>query len=129
VSNIDSVNKARLDRTAIWLSSLCLVHCLAVPATIVLTPSLNIWFSDTETLIHWILLIFALPVSMLALWRGYQNEKNISNFALGTIGLALMFLAVIHVLGEDMEIPLTVIGAIFVLIAHVKNLTQHQHIE
>ena len=33
------------------------------------------------------------------------------------------------VLGESWEIPLTVVGVILVLIAHIRNLTNHQHSE
>ena len=78
---------------------------------------------------HWLLLAFAVPISVLALWRGYQSEKSILTLALGGIGLTLMFLAVIHVSGESWEIPLTVVGVILVLIAHIRNLTNHQHSE
>jgi hypothetical protein len=92
-------------------------------------PSVNIWLADTETMTHWLLLAFAVPISVLALWRGYQSEKSILTLALGGIGLTLMFLAVIHVLGESLEIPLTVVGVILVLIAHIRNLTNHQHSE
>jgi len=67
------------------------------------------------------------PISLLALWRGYQTAKSILTLVLGGVGLSLMFLAVIHVMGESWEIPLTVVGVILVLIAHIRNLTQHQH--
>ena len=127
--NSETANKSKLDRTAIWLSGLCLIHCLAVPVTVLLMPSVNSWLADTETMTHWLLLAFAVPISVLALWRGYQSEKSILTLALGGIGLTLMFLAVIHVLGESWEIPLTVVGVILVLIAHIRNLTNHQHSE
>jgi hypothetical protein len=32
-------------------------------------------------------------------------------------------------LGESWEIPLTVVGVLLVLIAHIRNLTHHQHTE
>jgi hypothetical protein len=90
-------------------------------------PALNGWLSDTETMAHWLLLTFAAPISLLALWRGYQTAKSTLTLVLGGVGLSLMFLAVIHVMGESWEIPLTVVGVILVLIAHIRNLTQHQH--
>jgi len=92
-------------------------------------PSVNSWLADTETMTHWLLLAFAVPISVLALWRGYQSEKSILTLALGSIGLILMFLAVVHVWGESWEIPLTVVGVILVLVAHIRNLNYHQHSE
>jgi hypothetical protein len=127
VSKLENANKSKLDRAAIWLSGLCLIHCLALPLTLLLMPALNSWLSDTETMAHWLLLAFAVPISLLALWRGYQTAKSTLTLVLGGVGLLLMFLAVIHVMGESWEIPLTVVGVILVLIAHIRNLTQHQH--
>jgi len=96
---------------------------------LLLLPSVHSWLAATETMSHWLLLAFAVPISVLALWRGYQSAKSILTLVLGGAGLTLMFLAVIHVLGESWEIPLTVVGVLLVLFAHIRNLTHHQHLE
>ena len=117
----------QLDKAAIWLSGLCLVHCLAIPFAIVLGPALGNWLADTETEVHWMLLAAAAPLSLWALGRGYLRHRSIATISLGVAGLAMMLIGVTHLLGADMEIVLTAIGVSLVLVAHVRNLRAHAH--
>ena len=114
-----------LDRSAIALSGLCLLHCLALPFALLLGPWLGSWLIESETQAHWVLLGIAVPVSAVALWRGYRRSHNAGTVMLGSAGLLLMFLGVSHLLGESLEVPLTVIGVSAVLIAHVRNILGH----
>ena len=117
-----------LDRAAVLLSGLCLVHCLAVPFAVVLGPLAGQWLMDSETQVHWILLTLALPISVVALARGYRRHHNSVTITLGAVGLTFMFVGVSHVIGEDWEIILTVIGVSSLLMAHVRNmLGVHRH--
>ena len=48
--------------------------------------------------------------------------------SIGVIGLALMLLAVLHLLGEAFEITLTTLGVVLVMVAHLRNLhAGHAH--
>ncbi len=126
--NAEKANAVRkLDRVAIFLSSLCLLHCLAIPFALLLGPVLGHWLADTETSVHWILLALAIPISLVALWRGYKRHDNLSTLVLGCSGLALMFIGVSHLLGEAAEIALTVLGVLLLLAAHIRNLRAHAH--
>lgn len=123
-----SNDHTRLDRAAIWLSGLCLVHCLTVPVAFVLTPSLSAWLDATETQTHWLLFGLAIPISGIALFRGYIRHPNRVTVSLGVIGLTLMLLGVAHVFGEDLEIILTTAGVVSVMVAHIRNLhLGHNH--
>jgi hypothetical protein len=118
----------RIDRAAIWLSGLCLVHCLAVPLAFLLAPSLSAWLDATETQTHWILFGLAVPISGVALYRGYRREPNFLTISLGLGGLLLMLLGVAHLFGEELEIVLTTAGVILVMLAHLRNLhAGHEH--
>ena len=118
----------RIDRAAIWLSGLCLVHCLAVPLAFVFAPSFSAWLDATETQTHWILFGLAVPISGVALYRGYRREPNPLTIMLGLVGLLLMLLGVNHLFGEELEIALTTAGVIFVMFAHLRNLhAGHEH--
>ena len=118
----------RLDRAAVFLSSLCLLHCLAIPFALLLGPLSAQWLVNSETPVHWLLLAMALPISMIALWRGFRRHRSVLTMSLGVTGLLLMFLGVSHVFGESWEVVLTVIGVTGLLIAHVRNmLGQHRH--
>ena len=117
-----------LDRIAIVLSGLCLLHCLALPIALLLAPFFADWLAATETQLHWILLGLAAPVSAFAWWRGYAVHHNAFTVAIGLVGLSLMLVGVSHLAGAGAEIALTVVGVTLVLIAHVPNvLFRHRH--
>ena len=118
----------RLDRAAVFLSGLCLLHCLAVPFALLLGPALGQWLDSSESQVHWVLLALALPISGIALWRGYVKNPSPLTLALGGFGLAFMLLGVSHVFGDAYEIAFTVIGVVMLLSAHLRNMTAgHTH--
>ena len=128
-SSIDGATNQGLDRAAVFLSGLCLLHCLAIPFALLLGPIASHWLTSNETQVHWILLALALPISVVALWRGYRRHGSQLTLALGMLGLLFMFVGVSHLLGESWEIALTVVGVSALLIAHVRNmLGGHSHV-
>ena len=107
------------DKLAISLSAACLIHCLFAPTLIIFAYSF-LSFSVESELVHYIILMLALPISALALILGYRNHKVLSFLMIGIAGLSLMLLAVL--LGEGTsEKVLTVIGSCTVAYAHYKN--------
>jgi cation transport ATPase len=70
-------------KLSIWLSSLCLIHCLITPFIIILLPSVSGFFSG------WIeaLLIFAVvPISSIAffpIWVKHKNKTRLVEFLAG----------------------------------------------
>ncbi|XOV83967.1 MAG: MerC domain-containing protein [bacterium] len=117
-----------LDRVAVFLSGLCLLHCLAIPFAVLLGPLMSSWLNHSETHVHWLLLLLAIPVSALALWRGFQRHSSALTLTMGASGLLLMFIAVTHWFGEHLEVALTVIGVTLLMFAHIRNMRSgHQH--
>ncbi|NKC00591.1 MAG: MerC family mercury resistance protein [Pseudomonadales bacterium] len=117
----DKHKAVALDRWAIVLSGICLLHCLALPFAVLLGPVLGQWLLDTETNVHWLLLALALPISFWALRRGYKSHRSLVTLTSGSIGLLLMFLGVSHLAGELLEVPFTVVGVVAVMFAHIRN--------
>lgn len=115
-----------LDRWAIVVSGVCVVHCLAIPLTLVLMPSVSAGLAEDQTLTHWLLLAVAVPISAVALWTGHRQHPSWLTLGLGLTGLILLTLGVSHWLGERLEIPLTVVGGIGLIAAHWRNL-RHKH--
>ncbi len=113
---------SQLDRTGLILSGACLVHCAALPLSVLLLPSLGSVLFDHSSLLHWILLGLAIPVSGYALLRGYREHREPSGLVVGALGLSLMGLGVSHALAEHLEIPLTLCGALIVAGAHLMNI-------
>ena len=123
-----STDQTRLDKAAIWLSSLCPIHCLSVPLAFLLAPYVSSWLDATETQTHWLLFGLAVPISSVALYRGYQRQPNLLTVSTGVLGLVLMLLAVLHLLGEELEIVFTTLGVVLVMVAHIRNLhVGHDH--
>ena len=107
------------DKMAISLSAACVIHCLFAPTLIIFAYSF-LSFSIESEIVHYIILILALPISVLALTLGYRNHKVLSFLITGIFGLSLMLLAVL--LGEGTsEKVLTVIGSSIVAYAHYRN--------
>lgn len=111
-----------LDRAAVFLSGLCLLHCLAVPFALLFGPMLGQWLLNSETEVHWLLLALALPISAVALGRGYIRHHSPLTLVMGAVGLMLMFVGAAHFFGAEWEVLLTVIGVSILLFAHVRNM-------
>ena len=115
--------QATADKSAIALSVLCALHCLLMPAAIVLYPTTLGFMPDNES-VHFALLFVVIPVSAYALIKGGKVHKSRKVFITGIIGLLVLVVAVVlghDVLGEIGEKTLTVLGSIIVIIAHAQN--------
>ena len=111
------------DKTAISLSTLCLVHCLLVPSFLVFLSG-YVSLSYNNELIHYAILFIAIPVSIYALITDVRNHKSFSFLYLGLIGIISLILAVTlgaQIWGEVGEKVLTTVGALLVAISHFKN--------
>ena len=117
-------SKIKFDGLAISLSLLCLLHCFFTPAFIILAPSI-LSFSFNNEFFHYVILLFAIPISVYALYVGFKQHNNFSNFKYGLFGLLVLFLALIigeKIIGEYGEKGLTLFGSVIVTIAHFKNI-------
>jgi multisubunit Na+/H+ antiporter MnhG subunit len=112
----------RLDALGLAISVVCMVHCLALPLIALLLPTLALRFDHTtDHQLHWLLLALAAPVSSLALWRGARRHQRWTWLKVGTAGLALMLLGVLHTFGEKSEVAVTMLGVSLLALAHFRN--------
>ena len=113
-----------LDGAAIGVSTLCIIHCLALPVLVVLLPALAV-VSELEW-VHRALVLVAVPVSLFAMMRlqGVEGRHLIS--ALIVVGLSLLIAgAFVHAL-HDYEVMLTVAGALVLSVAHIWRWRAHR---
>jgi hypothetical protein len=122
LAHAHTAHNDRLDRLAIALSALCLLHCLAIPLAVLAAPAVTAWLSGTETAMHWALLALAVPLSIWAYSRGYRRHGGVAATMLGGLGLALMLVGVSHLLAASWEIPLTLVGVVMVSVGHGMNI-------
>lgn len=113
----------KLDRAAVCLSGVCLVHCLALPLLLVMFPLLGEFFVPHETF-HQLILVAVLPTTILALGSGYYRHRRLGVLALGALGLMGLIAAAftVHRLGaEDLERTITIAGGLILAGAHGWN--------
>ena len=120
VSDSDNRLTRWLDRSAIGLSGLCLVHCLAFPVIIALLPAMAPILPQ-QPWVHPAILATALPLAGLALWRGWRRHHDLRPGLLGVVGLNLMGAGLAVGEGRSMETILTVIGGLLLATAHALN--------
>ena len=121
----DSVSRQLLDRFAIGMSLLCLLHCLALPLLLVLVPSLSA-LGVADERFHQVLVFLVLPTSLVALYLGCRRHRRRSALFWGLTGVTVLVLAAVFghdVLGEIGERIMTVVGALMVALGHFKNMS------
>lgn len=108
-----------LDRLALGLSALCLVHCVA---SIVLVASLAGGGHLLEhPAWHQIGLALAIIFAALGLGSGYRRHGQRAPVLVGGIGLGFMVAALLVPHGAP-EAILTILGVSIVAIGHVQNI-------
>ena len=110
------------DKVGIFISSLCMVHCLLTPLLVFSFPVLAMSFHAPW--FHWLIALIVVPVGVIAFIRGYLKHRNLWVPILGCLGLMIVMFAlfipheVLHLIGH---IQTTLIGSILLLTAHVVN--------
>lgn len=114
----DGIGRERLDRWAIGLSGLCLVHCLSGAVFFALAASAGGLLLDP--VIHEIGLVLAIGFGVLAIGRGaylhgYMMPVAISSLGIGTMAGAL---SLPH---GDLELVYSVLGVALLALGHDLN--------
>lgn len=125
--------QAIADKTAISLSFICTLHCLALPFAVVLLPAFAATNLEDEAFHLW-MVIAVIPTSLLALSMGCKKHRDYRVLLLGITGLSLLILAALFghdLLGESAETAVTVLGSIIIAAGHLLNhrLCQHSSCE
>ncbi len=71
-----------VDKAAIGVSLLCVVHCLSIPFILAFGPVLNLWIWGSEGF-HLALLTVVIPLSLVAFGLGYRFHHNRRHFGVG----------------------------------------------
>lgn len=108
-----------LDRSAMGLSGLCVVHCLAGSVLLAaLSATGGLWNHE----VHAIGLAIALPLAIFALVRGVRLHNRHLVVVLGGTGLVLMTGSLFLAHGGWAEIAMSVSGVLLLASAHLLNL-------
>ncbi|UAJ12757.1 MerC domain-containing protein [Polymorphobacter megasporae] len=117
-----------LDRGAVGLSMLCLVHCLAFPVVVLALPTMG-EILPRQWWVHPVIFALAVPMATIALVRGWSDHRDRRPVLLGGLGLALLGLGLLAAEASAAEVLLTVAGGMIVAAAHLLNwrLGRHGH--
>ena len=121
----------RTDKFAITVSLACAIHCLFVPSFVILSAGFLSITIDNE-LIHKLLIFIVVPVSIFALYAGYQNHKTTSFFSSAIVGVIALIAAVLmgeKLLGEFGEQGITLLGSLLLVYAHYQNFQTCKRLE
>ena len=150
--NIAQVKKQFSDKLSICLSLCCILHCIALPAIILMIPSFaSLWINNEK--VHVILVLFAVPISLFAMAKSLRIHHNYKCISLAIIGLSFLVIAIFmhdinfgsessHIgheeathheeaeyghhehggIGETLETIFTVLGGLILLGAHYLNI-------
>jgi len=124
-------NSATLDKFAVFLSGVCVVHCLFAPVLITLVPIIGLSSFAEDLLFHQLMLWIVLPTSGIALFIGCRKHRDILIMATGILGMLL--LVAIALFGHDLfeswgEKVATSIAGIILALSHILNYRACQQI-
>ena len=110
-----------LDKAAVAISGLCLLHCLALPMLIAMLPFLGQFGAGH---FHIQMLIAVVPVSIIAFALGFRRHHSRSVVAWGGVGVLLLMVGgtIAHgSYGIVADRLLTICGALILAAAHYFN--------
>ena len=113
-----SIQTSRLDRIAMGLSGLCLVHCVATAVILGLLASAGGFLGSP--IIHEVGLTLAMIIGAFALGRGILEHGFVLPAAIGALGLGVMAGALSLPEGGHEQIY-TVIGVMILALGHRLN--------
>jgi hypothetical protein len=120
-----TVSASLADRTGIWLSSLCMVHCLATPVLLSFSSVLAHLLPGEES-IHRSLATLVAAMGAIALIRGFRVHGRRRTLACMAVGLGFIFCGAWF--GDRLpshvcEMLVTMTGSLLMIAAHRMNHT------
>jgi hypothetical protein len=121
------------DRIAIVLSTICIVHCLAMPLLVAFLP-LAAFTLGGDGHFHALMLWFVVPTSVIGFALGFRVHGRFDVVAFGA--LAIVVLAVVALWGHSVwdpsvEVVVNVVASMALAAAHWRNFREvrrvHSH--
>lgn len=118
------IKSTTLDKIGIFLSGVCLVHCLITPVIITLVPILSLSLTVEHLMFHTLMLWLVLPTSCIALFLGCKKHRQIPIVITGVIGMSILLLVALFghdIFGEAGEKIAVSIGGLIIAVSHYLN--------
>ena len=122
-----------LDRVAIALSTICIVHCLAMPLLIAVLPVAALAIGG-DGHFHSLMLWFVVPTSVLGFGLGLRVHRRIDIVAMGAVAIAALAAAALwghSAWDPSLEVTANVAASVLLAAAHWRNFREvrrlHRH--
>ncbi len=112
-----------MDSLGIIASTLCLIHCLAMPLVVAFLPLFGLQFLEGHGA-HLALAGFVVAFGLLAILPGYMKHRKPAVLAGLVVGLTLVLSATFGYavgLSESAELPLITVGNLVLVVSHLFN--------
>ena len=93
------IRSTNLDKIAVFLSGVCVLHCLITPILITLLPIFALNTFAEDLIFHQLMLWLVLPISAVALFIGCRRHRDWLIASSGLLGMTL--LVIIAFFGHD----------------------------
>ena len=112
-----------LDKTGIWLAVACALHCLLVPVLLPTLSLVGLSILGAESLERMVLTASAI-IGAIAIGIGTRHHRSPLPLLALSAGVVLYFNKHLigHEFGHYWEIPVVLIGAMLLIVAHLLNL-------
>ena len=113
-----------LDKLAIFLSSVCILHCLLAPVAITLIPVLSLSAIAQDESFHQLMLWVVVPTSVIALLIGCHRHRELQIAATGVIGMGILAMTAFwghSLFGIQGEKIASIVGGCVLAISHYLN--------
>jgi len=121
------------DRVAIALSTICIVHCLAMPLVIAVLPVAAFTFGG-DGHFHSLMLWFVVPTSVVGFGLGFRVHRRADIVLMGAVAVAVLAAAALwgHSAWDPAaEVPVNVVASVLLAAAHWRNFREvrrlHRH--
>lgn len=121
------------DRVAITLSTICIVHCLAMPFVIALLP-VTAFALGGDGHFHSLMLWFVVPTSVLGFGLGVRVHRRVDIVVMGAVAIALLAATALWGHSEwdpSVEVLTNVAASVLLAAAHWRNFREvrrlHSH--
>jgi hypothetical protein len=118
------------DQVAIVLSTICIVHCLAVPVVVAVLPVLALTYGLNDAAFHTLMLWFVVPSSVLGFAFGYHAHRGAMILLLGAVAIAVLAFAALRGHGvwtTGAETAVNVAASMLLAVAHWRNFRAVRH--
>lgn len=111
------------DRTGIFVASLCLVHCLALPFLVALIPTTE--FLHSSLWIEFVVLTLGVLVGSISFFTSYKKHKMLQPMFVGLLGVAFLMYSLFDSRMHSLQSGIhwsTVIGGSLLIAGHLWNI-------